>query len=149
MRQPDRRRAHVIAQIFGQIGGGGLLDQFLVVALQRTVAVPQMQQGAVAVAHHLHLDMAGTGRVAFEENRCIAKRAFRLGPGGGNGLRRVGQIGDKSHAAPASPRTRLDQKRRAKRPRFFQQPRVGLVGAAVTGQDRHTRGLCGGLGLDL
>ena len=149
LRQPHSRCAHVVAQSLWQICGGGLFDQLLVVALKRTVAVAQMQRGAVGVAQHLHLDVAGTGRVAFQEHRRIAKSPLGLGPGGCNRLRRLAQIGDKPHPAPAAAGAGLDQKGGAKRLGLFQQARVGLIFAAITGQHRYARVLGGGLGFDL
>ena len=149
LRQPHRCRTHAVAHSLGKIGGGGFFDQLLVVALQRTIAVAQMQHGAVSVAQNLHFDVAGTGRIAFEEHRRIAEGALRFGPGRCNRFGCVAQIGDKPHPASAAAGAGLDQKGGAKRLGLLQQARVGLILAAIAGQDGHACGFGGSLGLDL
>ena len=110
LRQPHRCRTHAVAHSLGKIGGGGFFDQLLVVALQRTIAVAQMQHGAVSVAQNLHFDVAGTGRIAFEEHRRIAEGALRFGPGRCNRFGCVARIGDQPHPASAAAGAGLDQK---------------------------------------
>src|SRR5207237_9136908 len=70
----DRARARVTDGARRGEGGGGhlgtetrgehrarrLLDDLLVAALDRALALPEMDERTVAVAAHLHLDVAGT-----------------------------------------------------------------------------------------
>jgi hypothetical protein len=58
LRRAHRRAAHRRAGRRVHAGRGRLLDHLLVAALQRAVALEQMDDIAVAVAEHLHLDVA-------------------------------------------------------------------------------------------
>ena len=111
----------MLAQIVWQIRRGGLFDKLLVIALQRTVPVAEMHQVAMRVAQHLHLDMAGAERIAFQKYRRIAERTLRLCPGRGDGLGRVGHVGDETHPASATAGAGLDQEWHPKRARLLQQ----------------------------
>jgi hypothetical protein len=63
----------------------------------------------MAIAHQLHLDMAGLGHKAFHEQCAIAKGGHGLGAGAlETGLRFIAIVGD-HHAAPAAARRRLEQ----------------------------------------
>src|SRR2546423_8441220 len=55
----DGRLAHAPAHISIDVGGGRLLDQLLLAALYGAVALTQVHNVAVAVAHHLDFDVAG------------------------------------------------------------------------------------------
>src|SRR5205823_1347157 len=57
---------------------GRLLDNLLMAALDRAVALPEMHDIALRVAKHLHLDMARPLEIALEENAVVTKRARRL-----------------------------------------------------------------------
>ena len=92
-------------------GGGGLFQHFLVAALERAVALTQMDGGALAVAEHLELDMAGIAQVFFKVDGRVPERRLglraRLGDQGGEVVR----IFDHLHAAPTAARRRLDDHR--------------------------------------
>ena len=51
-----------------------LLDDLLVAALDRALALAEVHEGAVAVAEDLDLDVAGPGDVALEEDPVVAER---------------------------------------------------------------------------
>ncbi len=55
-------------------GGGSLLDHLLVAALQGAVAFVEVDDVALAVAEHLHLDVARAGDVGFEQDAVVAER---------------------------------------------------------------------------
>ena len=63
----------------GEAGRGRLLDQLLVAALQRAVAVADVDRVAVPVAEHLHLDVAGAADEALDEQPPVAERLLGLG----------------------------------------------------------------------
>ena len=65
-----RRRVHA--------GRGGFLDHLLVAALQRAVALEQVDDVAVAVAEHLHLDVARAGDVFLDQHAVVAEGGRRL-----------------------------------------------------------------------
>ena len=73
------------ADFFGHAGGRGLLDDFLVAALQRTVALEQMHDIAKTVAENLDLEMARAGDIVFQQHAVIAEGGFCLAPAGGEG----------------------------------------------------------------
>ncbi len=78
---------------------GCLLDDLLVTALDRAVAVSDDPHGAVGVGHDLHLDVAGGRQVRLDEHGVVAERRQRLGAGGGELAGEVGRVGDHPHAA--------------------------------------------------
>ena len=65
--------------------GGGLLPHLLVAALQRAVALAEMDGVAVAVAEHLDLDVARLGEILLDIDRVVAERGLGLGARGGQG----------------------------------------------------------------
>ena len=133
----DRRRAHGFAQGRRHVRGGRLLDHLLVAALDRTVALEQMDDGAVGVAEHLHLDVARLGDELFDQHPVVAERALRLALGGGQGgLELVGVV-DPAHALAAAAGHRLDQHGKADvAGRGLERVR-GLVLAVIAGYDGH------------
>ena len=62
----DRRFAHGATHVVGEVRRRGLLDEFLVTALGRAVALAEPERGAVGVGEDLHLDVTGPGQVALD-----------------------------------------------------------------------------------
>ncbi len=60
-------------------------------ALQRAVALAEMDDLAAAVAEQLHLDMPRPVEIAFEIDRIVAERGLRLG------------LRQRQHVAPVRP----------------------------------------------
>ena len=58
---------------------GAFLPHFLVTALQRAVALAEMNGAAFAVAEHLDFDVARPFEILFEIKRIVAEGRFRLG----------------------------------------------------------------------
>ena len=110
-REGDRGLAHGGAEILVEGGGGALLEHLLVAALDRAVALAEMDRGAVAVGQHLDLDVSRPLDVALAEDPAVAKA--RLGFAA-RGLERllepVGGAHD-AHPAPAAAGRRLDDQR--------------------------------------
>ena len=71
--------AHARALACRDSGGGRLLEHFLVTALERAVALAQMDRIALSVAEDLELDMARIAQVFFEIDRCVAECGLRFG----------------------------------------------------------------------
>ena len=76
-------------------GRGRFLPDLLVAALQRAVALAEMDGVALAVAEHLDLDVARLVEVLLEVDRVVAEGGARLGAGGGE---RLGQVVGASRA---------------------------------------------------
>ena len=97
----DRGLAHGLADLVGEAGRRALLDQLLVAALRRAVALADPHGVAVGVGEHLHLDVAGPGQVALDVALAAAEALERLGL---RRLERVGGLGGRPHHphAPAA-----------------------------------------------
>ena len=97
-------------------GRVAFLPDLLVAALQRAVALAEMDGAAMAVAEHLDFDVARPREIFLEIDRVVAERGLRLGARGGErvetGRRRLARD---LHAAPAAAGRRLDQHREADR----------------------------------
>jgi hypothetical protein len=76
----------------------GLLDHLLVAALDAAIADAERPRGAVAVGDDLHLDVTGVPHLALQEDRRVAERPARLGPGA---LEGAGQLGVARHQPDA------------------------------------------------
>ena len=98
----DRGFAHRRAQGGAHAGRRRFLDDFLVAALQRAVALVQMNGVAVPVGEDLHFDMARRGDIFFDQHAIVAEGGFRLA------LRRfqrgveIGVAVDAAHALAAA-----------------------------------------------
>ena len=83
------RLADAVAAGDVERGRGAFLPDLLVAALQRAVALAEMDGAAVAVAEHLDFDVARPREIFFQIDRVVAEGGLRLGAGGGE---RVGQF---------------------------------------------------------
>ncbi len=130
------RLARHLERVVGQLGaqrdrqrpGGRVLDDFLVAALHAAVALEQVNQVAVVVAQHLHLDVLGAHDQLLQKHRVVAERLARLGA---RALQRLGHLAGgahHAHAATAAAGRRLHQHRIA-----------GLVGEGARGLERAQR----------
>ena len=108
-RERDRLRAEALAQLRRDGGGGGLLDDLLVAALERALALAEVDDVAVRVADHLHLDVAGAGEEALDEHAVAAEARQRLPPGRGQRLLEITGAVDDAHSAAAAAGRGLDQ----------------------------------------
>src|SRR3546814_9277634 len=87
----------------------------LVAALERAIALEQMDDVAVRIAEHLHFDVAGREDIFLDQHAIVAERA------GGLALARLQRVGellrsiDAAHPLAAAARDRLDEHRLADR----------------------------------
>ena len=79
----DRGVAHLLAQLGRERRRRRLLDQLLVAALDRALALAQVDDVAVAVAEDLELDVARLDQVLLEVDRAVAEGLRRLVARGG------------------------------------------------------------------
>ena len=77
----DRGLAHGLADLVGEVRRRALLDQLLVAALGRAVALADPHAVAVGVGDDLHLDVAGPGEVALDVALVAPEALERLGLG--------------------------------------------------------------------
>ena len=94
-------------------GRGALLQHLLMAALQRAVALAEMDGVALAVAEHLDFDVARPLQIFFQIDRVVAERGLGLGARGGErGGEIVLDMRD-LHAAAAAAGRGLHQHRKA------------------------------------
>ena len=72
--------ADLVAAVGIERGRGAFLPDFLMPALQRAVALAEMDGAAFAVAEHLDLDVARPFEISFQIKRVVAERRLGLGP---------------------------------------------------------------------
>ena len=130
-------------------GRGAFLPHLLMTALQRAVALAEMNRVALAVAEHLDFDVARLFEILLDVNGVVAEGGLGLGAGGRQRVREIVLDARHLHAAPAAARRRLDEHRVAD----FSGDALGVIlvrDAAL--RARHARdaeALGGALGLDL
>ena len=74
----DRHRTHPRPQLLVDGRRRGLLDDLLMPALQRAIALAEMHRGAVRVGHHLDLDVPRILDVLLDVDRAVAKPGLTL-----------------------------------------------------------------------
>ncbi len=134
---PDRGIPHRTADLGRHAGRRRLLYHLLMPALQRAVALEEVDDIAVPVAEDLHLDVTRLRQIAFEKHRTVAEGGFGLPP---CGLQRGAEILlplDPAHAFAAAARPRLDQHRIADFPCPVGKKGCILLFAVVAGHDRY------------
>jgi hypothetical protein len=98
----QRMGAKLLALGACQVGGGRALDDLLVAALDRAVALEQVDHVAVCVAQHLHLDMARALDQLLQIDLVLAEGGLGLAPAFRRLAGEVGFRADHPHAAPAA-----------------------------------------------
>ena len=140
--------AHPLPQLVVHRDRGRLLDQLLMTALDRALALAQVH-GAGAVGEHLDLDVARPLNEFLEVDPGVAEGFQRLARGG---LERAGQLVRRPHhphPLPASAGRRLHHHRISEFPRKSERRTDLLDRRAGAGDDRHPRGLHAAAGLGL
>ena len=101
-------RADVLALLLGQVGGGGALDDLLVAALDRAVALPQVIDRPELVAEDLHLDVAGVEDHLLEVALAVAEGGLGLAAPLLDLLDQLLGLHHRPHPAPAAAPARLE-----------------------------------------
>ena len=149
-RERHRRGVHPLERLCGGPGGRRLLDDLLVPALDRALALEEVDDRAVSVAEDLHLHVPRPFDVALEEHRRVTEGRLRLAARAGNGLGEVGGRADDAHPLATAPCGGLHQHRVADL--CTPREQVGLDQGPVElhpGNERHAGHRCNALGLDL
>ena len=133
-----RRVAEPRPQVRVDRDRGRLLEELLVAALHRALALAEGARVAVRVGHHLHLDVAGRRDVALEEDGGVAERRRRLGAGELHRAVEVVDGLDDADPAPAAAAGGLHHEREADALGLGVCGReVGCVDVVGAGDDRH------------
>src|SRR3954453_14292926 len=131
LRRAHRGAAHGFAGFRVHAWRGRFLDHFLVTALERAVALEQVDDIAVAVAEHLHLDVARAFDPFFEEHDVVAEAGRGLAIAAFERAVEVVAAIALAHALAAAAGHRLDQHRITDRVSFLFQPLGVLVFAEI------------------
>ena len=123
-------------------GRGGLLDDLLVAALDRAVALAEVDDVAVAVGQHLDLDVAGVVQVALEIDGGVGEEFLAFAAGALEGALELVLGQRHAKALAAAPAGGLDGDGEADL-LLGDAQRVGDGGDGLggAGHDRHARGL--------
>ena len=109
----DRHPAHPLAQRLVHDRGGRLLDQFLVAALDRALALTEVNDRSASVGEHLNLDVTRSLEKPLQVYPRIAERLLGLAPRPlQSGLQLIEGAYD-PHALPATARGGLEHQREA------------------------------------
>src|SRR3954464_7633513 len=131
LRQRDSGIAEASASRGVDHGGWRLLDDLLVPTLQRALALAQMDDAALPVTEHLHLDVSRPREVTLENQPVVTECARRLAPGARNDLGQVSGALEHVHALSATAGTRLDEHGKSDAPRLAHELRVRLVRTVI------------------
>src|SRR5205085_9248260 len=98
-------------QIVIEARGGGFVVDFLMAALRRAIPFEQMNDLPAIVAEDLHLYMARTSQIFFENEPAVAEGGFGFALGRIQSRCKLGGLCDEAHAAPAAAGRSLDEQR--------------------------------------
>ena len=129
--------SHLFAQLRVDRRARSLLDHLLVAALDRAVALAEVDRVAFAVGEDLDLHVARCDHRALEQERVVAEGPGRLAARRFDRRRQRGLVLDEPHSLAAAAGRRLDHQREADLARLFDQQRVVLLLTAVAGHRRH------------
>ena len=107
----DRLLTHLGARLGVKQRTRRFLDDFLIAALDRALALAQIDDVAVLVAQNLNFDVARIGDEFFDEDAVVAEARFRLRAGAGEVLHHFAFGKRDAHALAAAARGRLDHHR--------------------------------------
>ena len=111
--RPLDGRLHLLACRRVEGGRRRLLDELLVPALDRALALAEGEHAAVGVAEHLDLDVTSRRDELLDVHGAVSERRLRLGT---RRLERTLELVvglDEAHPLPPAPRRGLDQHRKA------------------------------------
>ncbi len=141
LRQPHRTLAHGDAHRVRQVRRRRLLHQLLVAALERAVALEQVDHVAVLVAQQLHLDVPRAVEVLFQEDAAVLERRLGLGARRRQPLDEPVVVPRLPHPLAAAAGRRLDEHRVADLVREVERLLLGLDEAVAAGDGGDVRGL--------
>ncbi len=137
LRRRDRRLAHRPATSLVHAGRRRLLDDFLVAALDRAVALEEMDAIAMRVGKDLQLDMPGPRQILLDQHHIVAERCFRLALGRGERGGEITRALDDAHTLAAAPGGRLDEDGITDAVRLCLQKLLALFRPVIAWDKRH------------
>src|SRR6266542_4912824 len=104
-----RRAAHALPELIRQGDRGRLLNDLLVPALDRALALEAVDHLSVTIAQDLNLHVTDPLEERLEEHSVVAERTRRLSAGALDGWPDLLPLANKSHSPAAAARRGLDQ----------------------------------------
>src|SRR5262249_15613565 len=129
--------AHLGAQGGCQGNRGTLLDNLLVAALDRTLALAEVDQVTGGITEHLDFDVARVLKQALKEDGGVAEGCLGLAPCSCQLFREVIDAVYLAHALAATSGRGFDEQGEADALRFAPQYGVELALSVVAGYGRH------------
>ena len=136
-RRGDPRLSHRPPPRRVEPGRRRLFNHLLMAALDRTVALEQVDRVAVPVGEDLDFDVPRPCQIFLDQQPIVAEGGGRFPPGTVERCDKIGAAADNPHAAPAAARRGLDQHRKADPFGLGQKPRGILFGAVIARHHRH------------
>ena len=146
LRGRDGGLPHLFAEGRIQKGGGSLLDDFLVAALDATLSFVEVDGVAMLVGEDLDFDVVRVGDVFFEDEPRVPEGGLGFPGRALDGALELALGVDPAHPTSATTRRGLDEQRVADLVRGRLEGRGVLVGAVIAGHHRNAGGLHPGLG---
>src|SRR5690606_4889657 len=112
-RESHGRLEDALAQLPAQRGAGCDLDQLLVAALQRALALPEVDRRTAGIPDDLDLDVPARPDQALDVDLVAAEGGPGLRPAAGEGIFQPRFVEDRPHAATPTAGHRLDHHRGA------------------------------------
>src|SRR4051812_6111482 len=132
----DDDAAHPAAHLLAERRRRRLLDQLLMAALDRALALAEMDDRSEVIAEDLELDVARRFDVFLDVHVGDAERRLGLALRGLDRVRQFARGADNAHAAAAAAGGRLDDHREADLFRQLERLLLVLDRAVAAGQDR-------------
>ena len=133
LRRCHRRRAHFTAPLARHPGRRRFLEDFLMPALDRAVALEKMHAMAMRVCENLHFDVPWPVQILFQQHLVVAEAGFRLPSRRGQCRHKIRTLFDDAHALAASPGGCLDQHRVTNPIGLAGKQGIALVDAMIAG----------------
>ena len=131
LRDPAGGLAHALAHRAVHARRGRFLDELLVPALDRALALAQMDDAPVGIGQHLHFHVPGLGQAALEVDGAVAERPRRFAPREAERGLELRLGADKPYALAASAHRGLDEERIADLAR--RRAQGGVLGQRLEG----------------
>ena len=132
----DRGGAHLRPQLRRHARRGRFLDDLLMAALQRAIALAEMDDVAMPVGENLDFDVTGRSDIFLDQDATGAERRRHLPDRAFEGIFEVGLLVDTAQPAAAAAGGRLDQHRITDRVGLLLEKLGVLTFAVIAGHNR-------------
>ena len=135
--EADRCVAHFFAKLGRHERRGAFFDDFLVAALERAIALAEVDDAAVVIAEDLKLDVVGIDDKFLDVDGAVAESLFGFHAGGVVALEEAAFVACDAHAASATAGDGFDHDWVANFPRDTKGLGFGIDCAVAAGRNGH------------